>query len=146
GRALFMLWALHRVNPANFLNFQRILCWSVLSGAFWLAGGVSEGESRAVLWLVALVLEYCGPALGFRVPGLGRALSRDWDVDGGDLAERGSVFVIIALGGSLLVTGSTFEHSSFDTPTIAAFLCAFIGSAAMWWLYFDTGAERGSHS
>jgi low temperature requirement protein LtrA len=146
GRSLFMLWALRGVNPANFRNFQRILSWSVLSGAFWLAGGLHEGETRLALWIAALVLEYCGPALGFRVPGLGRSTTAEWDIDGGHLAERCSLFIIIALGESLLVTGATFEHSLMDGPTIAAFLSAFVASAAMWWLYFDTGAARGSHS
>jgi low temperature requirement protein LtrA len=28
---------------------------------------------------------------------------------------------------------------------IAAFVVALIGSIAMWWVYFDTGAERASH-
>ncbi len=27
---------------------------------------------------------------------------------------------------------------------MAAFAVAFLGSVAMWWIYFDTGAERGS--
>jgi low temperature requirement protein LtrA len=113
---------------------------------FWLAGGLSGGENRLALWGAALVLEYCGPALGFRVPGLGRSTTADWDVDGGHLAERCSLFIIIALGESLLVTGATFADSDFAAPTIAAFLLAFVGAAAMWWLYFDTGAARGSHS
>ncbi len=146
GRPLFMLWALRGVNPNNFRNFQRILCWAALSGVFWLSGGLSGGETRLALWCAALVLEYCGPALGFRVPSLGRSTTADWDVDGGHLAERCSLFIIIALGESLLVTGATFADSDFAAPTIAAFLLAFVGAAAMWWLYFDTGAARGSHS
>ena len=28
---------------------------------------------------------------------------------------------------------------------VGAFLIAFVGSVAMWWIYFNIGAERGSH-
>jgi low temperature requirement protein LtrA len=80
------------------------------------------------------------------VPGLGRSTTGDWDVEGGHLAERCSLFIIIALGESLLVTGATFANLTWAAATIAAFATAFIGSVAMWWIYFDTGAERGSQT
>jgi low temperature requirement protein LtrA len=32
------------------------------------------------------------------------------------------------------------------TPiSVVAFVTAFVGSVAMWWIYFNVGAERGSH-
>jgi low temperature requirement protein LtrA len=76
---------------------------------------------------------------------MGRSNTTDWDVDGHHLAERCALFVIIALGESILVTGATFAGHAWNTPTIAAFIVAFLGSVAMWWIYFDTGAERASH-
>src|SRR4029434_8964532 len=54
------------------------------------------------------------------------------------------LFVIIALGESILVTGSAFAQQGWNTATVSAFVVAFLGSVAMWWIYFDTGAERGS--
>ncbi|RJF88068.1 hypothetical protein D3874_14440 [Oleomonas cavernae] len=145
GRSLFMLWALKPHSPGNFRNFQRISIWLAVSGAVWLAGGLAEGETRLALWVVALAIEYAGPSQGFRVPGLGRSMTSDWDVEGGHLAERCALFVIIALGESILVTGATFAELAADPVTISAFLASFIGSVAMWWIYFNIGAERGSH-
>jgi low temperature requirement protein LtrA len=145
GRSLFMIWAVGPAEPGLRRNFRRILAWSVLSGLFWLAGGLAEDGWRLGLWLVALLLEYASPSLGFRVPGLGRSMTRDWTVVGGHLAERCAPFIIIALGESILVTGATFGDLAWTAATVAAFLAAFVGSAAMWWLYFDSGAERGSH-
>ena len=84
------------------------------------------------------------PSVGFYVPGLGRSTTADWDVEGGHLAERCGLFVIIALGELVLVTGATFAGIEWNGPTVAAFLTAFIGSVAMWWIYFNIGAERGS--
>jgi low temperature requirement protein LtrA len=144
GRSLFMLWALGRENPRNSRNFQRITCWLAVAGVFWIAGALfADGELRLDVWLLALSLEYTGPALGFFVPGLGRSTTADWDVEGAHMAERSSLFIIIALGESLLVTGASFGEAAWTLPTVAGFLAGFIASAAMWWIYFDSGAERG---
>jgi low temperature requirement protein LtrA len=146
GRTLFTLWALGDAAPANTRNFQRITVWLVTSGVLWLAGGWLDGPLRWLLWIAALSLEYVGPALAFPVPGMGRSSTSDWDIDGGHLAERCSQFVIIALGESVLVTGSSFADTPWQSRTLLAFVSAFIGSVAMWWIYFDLGAERGSRA
>lgn len=62
------------------------------------------------------------------------------------MAERCSLFIIIALGESVLVTGSTFAGLDWNAENIAAMAMSFIGSLAMWWLYFDTIAERGART
>jgi low temperature requirement protein LtrA len=82
--------------------------------------------------------------LGFWVPGLGRSTTGDWDIEGAHMAERCSLFIIIALGESVLVTGATFAELHWTLIDIAAFLIAFVGTVAMWWIYFDTGADGGS--
>jgi low temperature requirement protein LtrA len=146
GRTLFMLWALGDAAPTNTRNFQRIAIWLAASGTLWLIGGWMDGQTRALFWIAALLLEYLGPALNFSVPGLGRSSTSDWNVDGGHLAERCSQFVIIALGESVVVTGSSFADTSWQTQTVAVFISAFIGSVAMWWIYFDLSAERGSRA
>jgi low temperature requirement protein LtrA len=66
-------------------------------------------------------------------------------VDGHHMAERCSLFVIIALGESILVTGATAAAQPATMATMGAFVIAFLGSVAMWWIYFNIGAERGSH-
>ncbi|MFD2184308.1 low temperature requirement protein A [Rhodoplanes azumiensis] len=144
GRPLFMLWATRRASPGNFLNFQRITAWAVLSAPLWIAGAILDGEMRLAAWAAALVLEFSAPATGFWTPGLGRSVSGDWDVEGHHLAERCALFVIIALGESILVTGATFGKMEWTAPTIAAAVTAFVGSVAMWWIYFNMGAEKGT--
>jgi low temperature requirement protein LtrA len=146
GRSLFMLWALHGHSPGNFRNFQRITPWLTLSGVFWIAGAFAHGEIRFVLWLLALLIEYVGPWAGFWTPGLGRSATADWDVEGAHMAERCGLFIIIALGESILVTGATFAKLDWSLATAAAFLAAFFGSVAMWWIYFNIGAERAGDS
>ncbi|MES2069691.1 MAG: low temperature requirement protein A [Pseudomonadota bacterium] len=152
GRTLFMLWTIRQPQSDTqrdlVRNFQRVLVWLALSAVFWLAGGLADGADpagRLLYWLLALGLEYVSPALGFWVPGLGRSTTADWNVEGGHLAERCSLFIIIALGESILVTGATFAELAWSAPTTLAFATAFVGSVAMWWIYFNIGAERGSH-
>jgi low temperature requirement protein LtrA len=145
GRSLFMLWALRRHSAGNFRNFQRITAWLALSAVFWIAGAFPEGEARFALWAVALAIEYVSPSLGFWTPGLGRSTTTDWNVEGGHMAERCGLFIIIALGESILVTGATFARMDWSPMTIGAFVAAFVGSVAMWWIYFNIGAERASH-
>ena len=144
GRCLFMLWALKGESPGNYRNFQRITAWLALSGVFWIAGGLAHGEWRLALWLVALFIEYVSPSVYFWTPGLGRSTTADWDVEGAHMAERCGLFIIIALGESILVTGAKFAELTWTATTVGAFLAAFIGSVAMWWVYFNIGAERAS--
>ncbi|WP_266170593.1 low temperature requirement protein A [Dyella subtropica] len=147
GRTLFMLWAMGRDAPAaNRRNIIRIAVWLSCSGVFWLIGGSLGGEIRFAFWVVALTIEYLGPAAYFYVPGLGRSSTAEWDVEGGHLAERFSLFVIIALGESVVVTGSSFAQTARQADTIFAFAVAFLGCVAMWWIYFDLAADRASHA
>ncbi len=146
GRTLFMLWALRGGrSPGNFRNFLRILVWLSVSAGLWLAGGLAEPTARLYWWLAAVAVEYLGPVSFFRVPGLGRSSLSDWSIEGGHLSERCGLFVIIALGESILITGATFAELAWTPAAIAGFCTAFLGSVAMWWLYFDTGAARGEH-
>jgi low temperature requirement protein LtrA len=146
GRTIFMIAALRKAGEARLAqNFRRILVWLVIAGIFWMAGAFADRETRLILWLVALAIEYAGPSLGFYVPGLGRSSTADWTISGGHMAERCALFIIIALGESILITGATFAEMPWSSAQIAAFLVAFVGTVAMWWIYFDTGQRRGTH-
>jgi low temperature requirement protein LtrA len=142
GRSVWAVLALGG-DPRLRRNFQRILAWLSAAGVLWLAGGFVEGPAREALWLAALAIEYASPALGFRTPGLGRSTTADWDISGAHLAERCQLFVIIALGESILVTGATFAEMRITGAGVAAFVAAFTGSVALWWVYFDRTAEEG---
>jgi low temperature requirement protein LtrA len=144
GRCLFMLWALRGVSAGNYRNFLRITAWLALAGVFWIAGGFAEGQWRLGLWLIALAIEYVAPSVGFWTPGLGRSTTADWHVAGAHMAERCGLFIIIALGESILVTGAKFANLPLSGTAVAAFAVAFVGSVAMWWVYFNIGAERAS--
>lgn len=144
GRTGFMIWAFWGVRNAGARNFTRITAYFLLSLPLWLWGASVSGEARLIAWTLALAIEYAGPFAFFRFPGLGRSTGDDWDISGSHMAERCALFVIIALGEAILVTGATFAGLDRDAPTTTAFVISFLGSAAMWWVYFDIGAKRAS--
>ena len=144
-RHTFMLLALARHNRDNFVNFVRITIWSLLEACFWIGGALgSDGDARIVLWAIAIAILNLGPSVRFWLPGLGATDTRVWDIEGHHFSERCGLFIIIALGESILVTGAAFGQTPMTAPAVAAFASAFIGTLAMWWLYFDVGAERAA--
>jgi low temperature requirement protein LtrA len=80
------------------------------------------------------------------MPGLGQSRTQDWNIEGGHFAERCGLFIIIALGESIVVTGATFSGLAWTAATSAAFGAAAVSSVALWWLYFDTVADVGSQT
>lgn len=147
GRSVTVLRLLVPGHPLK-RNFHRILGWLCISAVFWIAGGLAEGNARLALWAVAVLCEYVSPMFGFRLPVLGRSdSSSEWTIEGHHLAERCQLFVIVALGETILITGATLsEMESWNLPVLIASLVAFLGSLAMWWIYFDTSSKAGSHA
>ena len=144
GRTLFFLWAVRAEPLHRRRNFQRILMWSVVFCACWVIGATTTHDARLGWWVLALAIESLGPISFFWVPGLGRSSIEDWDVEGAHLAERCALFIIIALGESLLVTGMTFAERDWNHATSLGFANAVLGTILMWWIYFDTGAKRAT--
>jgi low temperature requirement protein LtrA len=137
GRHLFLTFVAAEPGTNERARAGRILTWFVAAGAFWIAGGLADGSTRTVLWLVALLIDYGAPLVTFWVPGLPRITPEAWDVGTGHFAERFQLFIIIALGETIVITGSTTADHELTTAVITAFGLAFLITAALWWLYFN---------
>ena len=146
GRTLVIVWASWGHDVARARNFVRLTCYFLVAAPFWIVGALAAQDVRLALWAGALAIEYAGPWLFFRVPFLGASTPEDWDISGAHMAERCALFIIIALGEAIIVTGTTFAGLKPGVPTIVALVCGFASSAAMWWIYFDTGARRGNEA
>ncbi len=144
GRTLFM-FAAARGDAMLRLTYIRILIWLAFGGLFWIAGGLAGPGMRLPIWLVALAIDYAAPFLAYPVPGLGRDVTTNWKISGGHIAERCGLFVIIALGETLLISGATFAEMEWDAVGLAAFLGSVGISIAMWWVYFHVGHRRAAH-
>ena len=145
GRTLYVLASLGRDHELA-ANFRRMLGWLSVSAVLWIAGGLLP-QYRLGLWIAAVACEYISPMIGFYLPGMGRSRTDDWTIEGGHLAERCQLFVIVALGETLLMTGATLAHAhEWETPVLVAFIVTFLGAVAMWWMYFDTSSKDGSEA
>ncbi len=142
GRTVFTCLVDPPGRPGWRMNLLRITCWLSFSGVFWIAGGWRSrrglpvdhrGGDRILL----------GPAVRFRSPVYGASQVADWEVEGGHMAERCALFIIIALGESIVVTGATFAELTWTVHTVVAFVVALIVSMAMWWIYFHIGRGSG---
>ncbi|MEU7754431.1 low temperature requirement protein A [Micromonospora sp. NPDC049101] len=142
GRTVFALWAV-RGTPWLVAGFQQSLPWITGTSVLVVLGGLAAGVAREALWAAVIVIEVVGLLIGYPLPGRGRSRPERWMVEGGHLAERCAAFVLIALGESILVTGSTLT-SHVDLETSGAFLLAFAGSVALWWVYFARSAPAAT--
>jgi low temperature requirement protein LtrA len=141
GRNAFVV----AVTPRGWFqqNFRQILAWSVLSAPLWVAGGIVDSEGlRWVLWLGALALDLAAPLLKYWLPGVGATPMSQWQIEGGHFGERFQLFVIIALGESIVLAGATASDTGLSLHVVGALLLAFLSSTALWWLYFGQIAGR----
>ena len=146
GRTAYIVFELGSGHPLT-ANYRRMLGWLSISAIFWIAGGLSEGAMRPALWAIAVVCEYFSPMIGFALPGLGRSRTSDWTIEGAHLTERCQLFVIVALGETLLATGVVLAQTEIWSPAvISALLATFLGTLAMWWLYFATSSKDATET
>lgn len=141
GRTAFIALQLPADHPLT-PNYRRMLGWVSIAGVFWIAGALAHHETRTLLWLAAVLCEYVSPMFGFALPGMGRSRTQEWTIEGGHLAERCQLFVIVALGETLLASGVTLANAkTWDSAIVLALLATFVGTLAMWWLYFGTSSK-----
>jgi len=138
-------WAILGVGRGNPLRtpFERVLSWDLLTAGLFIVGGLLDGDARFAVWLGAIAIAYTVMWLGFPTPRLGHSHTTEYPVTGDHLAERSLLFVTIALGETLIITGSNFGELPADAERFAAFAVAFVATVAIWWLYFDRGADAG---
>ena len=147
GRTLYTAWAKEEWQRGASISLTRASGYFLLASPLWILGGLDPEPGRRLLWwAAALAIEYAGPLLFFALPILGRSRAEEWDISGEHMAERCGLFIIICLGEGILVTGATFANLEKNLPAMLAFLTAFVGSVAMWWVYFDVGAKRGTEA
>jgi low temperature requirement protein LtrA len=120
-------WGL-RGDRAHQRAMLQLAPWFLLAPAVVLAGGFVDDPARAWIWGVAIAIDVLG------VLSVGRAGFR---VSPSHFAERYALFVIIALGESIVAIGVGASELERDLTFAVAVAIGFVGVAALWWAYFD---------
>jgi low temperature requirement protein LtrA len=103
---------------------------STLAVGLLIGASFADGIGQGVLWAVAILVDWCGPAL-FGVAG--------WTLVPAHFAERHSLVIILALGESIVALGVGAEVDLTAGVITAAALGIALASA-LWWIYFDVVA------
>ena len=140
GAAYFLVRALHvllylfttRDNPDVFGAVLRLTPGMLAGAAMILAAGfMSPGPVRAVLWTLAIIIDFATPLV---------VGTSGWKVDAEHFAERHGLIIIIALGESVVAVGVSAAGETLSAGVVTAAALGGVVVCAMWWLYFDVVA------
>lgn len=112
----------------------------VLTGPLLVVGALAHGPTREWVWGVSAVLDLSTPTVL-------RSRLKTLRYDAPHLAERFGLFVLIALGESVVAVGASVESGGrLDVGVGAAVVAAFALSCGLWWVYFAFAADAVRHA
>ncbi len=112
----------------------------VLTGPLLVIGALVHGSGQLIVWAVAALLDLSTPTVL-------RSRMRGMHFHAAHLAERFGLFLLIALGESVVAVGApaaSAEH--IDWSVLAAVAVAFVLTAGLWWVYFHFAADAMRHA
>ena len=111
----------------------------VVTGPMLVVGALLHGDARELVWALAALLDLSTPTL------LSRRL-RGMHLDPGHLAERFGLFVLIALGESVVAVGASADPEHLTVAQGVAIAIAFVVVVGLWWVYFHFAADAMRHA
>ncbi len=102
-----------------------------------LMGALADPSARTALWVAAVVADLVAALVA------GRA--REWDLNPAHLSERHGLFVIIAIGESLIVAGAAVAGDVRTLPLAGVAVASLAVAGLMWWTYFGWLQEALEH-
>jgi low temperature requirement protein LtrA len=93
-----------------------------------LVGGSLGGTAQYWAWGIAITLDVLAAAIAGQLEG--------WNLHPEHFAERHGLFVIIALGETLIVAAGGATGKSFAAALVSIAVLAVLITCALWWSYF----------
>jgi low temperature requirement protein LtrA len=127
GLALYG-WVAAAEDPTK---YRAVCIFATVSGAGLVSaitGALIGGTAQYWLWGLTIVLDVIAAAIGGRAEG--------WNLHPEHFAERHGLFVIIALGETLIVAASGMTGIPWTSELIAAAILSVAIACALWWSYF----------
>ncbi len=122
------------------VSHAGVVRWAGLSSVglvLVIAGAIVDPTVRPWIWLLAIVADVVAAAIAGR--------NTTWDLDPAHLSERHGLFVIIAIGESLIVAGTAVANDERTGPLAATAAAAIVVAALLWWTYFGWLKEALEH-
>jgi low temperature requirement protein LtrA len=116
-------------------HYFRTLLWVVATTPLWIAGAEVSPETRVLLWALAAGIDQIGRWLAHPIPGR-RLRSENVEFDADHMLERCRMFLLIALGETVVATGMAIAEASLSVMTLATGTFALTGIVALWALSF----------
>jgi low temperature requirement protein LtrA len=130
------VWTIaNALDAMNRNHYVRVLLWFLVTTPFWILGAAMNPDGRLLWWIVACGVELIGTWLAHPIPGR-RLHSENVAFDADHMLERCRLFLIIALGETVLTTGTAISHASVTLITLLTGTFAFLGTLALWALSF----------
>lgn len=103
-----------------------------------LVGGFVGGAAQVWFWGLAIILDVVAAAVGGRAEG--------WNLHPEHFGERHGLFVIIALGETLIVAAGGVTAAPWTGALIAVALLAVAITCGLWWSYFTRAKPELDHA
>lgn len=131
-------WTLVNATDGVFRDhFFRTLLWLIATSPLWIVGAAVSPEARLLWWAVAAGIDLIGTWLAHPIPG--RWLhSENVAFEGSHMLERCRLFLIIALGETVLTTGAAVAAAPMTPMTGITGTVALAGTVALWALGFGS--------
>jgi low temperature requirement protein LtrA len=121
------------------LRQQVAITWlpMLAGGALLVAGALLGGWTQTLLFAGALLVEGVGVYLTSR--------RGNWRLHSvAHLTERHGLFLILAIGGSVVAIGVGAAEQPISAPLLVAAILGVAAAVCLWWLYFDRCRWRPS--
>jgi low temperature requirement protein LtrA len=122
------------------LRRQLAISWGpTVAGALLLMAGVLlEGQLQTVFFAGALVVDWGGIYLTSREGNWRIHSAPHW-------TERHGLFIILAIGESVVAIGVGAAGQPISAPLLAAAVLGIVAALCLWWLYFDVVSRAAEH-
>ena len=125
-------WLGAAANQAQREALLTFLPLATMAPLLVLVGGFLDSPWRTVLWVLAFAVDLVSALSAGR---------GTWQIQARHFAERNGLFVIIALGESIVAIGLGVVGEERSTTLALSLGVVFVGAAALWWSYFDRPAQ-----
>jgi len=125
-------------DPTQRLAVRRFGLVSLGGLAAVLLGGFFGGAIQFALWTLVIVLDILAAIWGAQADG--------WNLHPEHFSERHGLFVIIALGETLIIAASGATGATWSNELISVAILAVAITCGLWWSYFTRAKPQLDHA